>query len=83
MGTNAVTTLCRASLNYVPRDVGAGGGLTDTTILDGRTSSLPGWSTTGFELVDHESAVGDWSDDGDIADVHYAEVAALAERLSG
>ncbi|HEX2849782.1 MAG TPA: CmcJ/NvfI family oxidoreductase [Acidimicrobiales bacterium] len=75
-----MSTLCRATLNYF----GAGGPVgVDVGIRDGRGAGLPGWSENGFELVGHPSAVGDWTDDVEIARVHYAEAEALARELTG
>jgi hypothetical protein len=52
-------------------------------IRDGRAADLPGWSQCGFELLRHPSAVTDWTDDDEIATVHYPEVEAVASRLTG
>lgn len=61
-----------------PEDAGV-----EVEILDGRTADLPGWRECGFELVRHEPHVRDWTDDDEIASVHYAEVEALARELTG
>jgi hypothetical protein len=37
----------------------------------------------GFERLDHASAVSDWTDDEEIAAVHYPEAEALARSLTG
>ena len=75
-------SFCSATLNYV--SAGAPMAVTrDVDILDGRRASLPGWEQCGFELVEHPSAVQDWSDDDEIATVHHAEVEALVVALSG
>jgi hypothetical protein len=79
-----VTTLCRTALNYVgPDGLGAGPVEVEVDIGDGRTAGLPGWRECGFELVRHNSAVGDWTDDAEIARVHYPEAEALARSLTG
>jgi hypothetical protein len=77
------STWCRATLNYV-----GDGGLGDrqpveVDIHDGRTSDLPGWRACGFEVCAHPSTVVDWSDDEEIARIHYAEAEDLARRLTG
>jgi hypothetical protein len=77
------TTWCRATLNYV-----GPGGLGDrlpveVDVHDGRTAGLPGWRDCGFEVADHPSAVADWTDDDEIARVHYAEAEAIARTLTG
>jgi hypothetical protein len=77
-----VGSFCRAALNYV--SFGAPMVATrEVEILDGRAAALPGWEDCGFELVDHPSAVGDWSDDDEVSAVHHAEVEALAEAMTG
>ena len=80
-----MASFCRTTLNYAPRQgaLGEGGGQTDVEVRDARTSDLPGWPTCGFELVAHSSAVHDWTDDDEIASVHYPEVEALARILTG
>lgn len=81
------TTFCRTSLHYAARSgpllqAHADGGV-EVDVLDGRAADLPGWEACGFELVDHEPHVADWTDDDEIAAVHYAEVEALARELTG
>ena len=78
------TTFCRTTLHYASPSGGplAGGGI-EVEVRDGRTADLPGWQECGFELVDHASSVRDWTDDEEIAGVHYAEVEALARSLTG
>jgi hypothetical protein len=66
----------RASLNYV-------GGTAEVEIRDGRGADLPGWEECGFELQRHRSAVRDWEDDAEIERVHYPELAALAQEMTG
>jgi hypothetical protein len=79
-----MSRFCRSSLNYVgPDGFRAGAVEVEVDIGDGRTAGLPGWRECGFELVRHSSAVGDWTDDTEIARVHYPEVEALARRLTG
>lgn len=68
---------CRTALTY------AAGGATEVFIYDGRTADLPGWEECGFELLTHGSAVSDWSDDEEVARVHYPEMAELARKLTG
>jgi hypothetical protein len=79
-----VTTFCRTTLNYAPalRDDIAGHAV-EVDILDGRSADLPGWRECGFQLVSHSPAVADWTDDDEVAAVHYAEVEALARDLTG
>ena len=72
----AAKEFCRTSLNY-------GGGATEFLIYDGRTADLPGWEECGFELLTHASAVKDWSDDEEIARVHYPELCELVRKLTG
>lgn len=52
-------------------------------IMDGRKHPLPGWEERGFELMPHNSAVEDWTDEVQIRQIHYAEIADLARELSG
>ena len=70
-----MTTFCRATLNYGSESVAV-------EIRDGRTTGLPGWETCGFELVRDPSAVTDWTDDDEIANVHYPEAEDLARRVT-
>lgn len=75
-------SFCRAALNYVSH--GEATVVTrDVEILDGRVAALPGWEECGFELVEHPSAVRDWSDDDEVVAVHHAEVETLAEAMTG
>jgi hypothetical protein len=79
------TTFCRTTLNYASRaDAGQlGGEQVEVEVRDGRVADLPGWRECGFELIRHSSAVKDWTDDEEIASVHYAEIEAEARRLTG
>ena len=77
-----MTVFCRARLNYAGGS-GLGGAGVDVDIWDGRTAGLPGWRECGFELTWRPSAVVDWDDDREIAQVHYAEAEELARRLTG
>jgi hypothetical protein len=80
-----VKTFCRTTLNYAPRG-GLGSGplqAVEVDIRDGRETDLPGWRECGFELVEHTAAVGDWTDDDEIAGVHYPEAEVLARQLTG
>ncbi len=79
---HAAKEFCRTALAYIPRSDG-GGAPADVPIFDGRSAELPGWQECGFELLNHESAVGDWSDDEEIARVHYAEISELARQQTG
>ena len=80
---NRVSTLCRASLSYANPAGALAGCALDVEIRDGRQSDLPGWETCGFELVRHHSSVADWTDDEEIASLHYGEAEDLARRLTG
>lgn len=74
---------CRTTLNYAdPGSLGVRAPA-DVEVLDGRAAHLPGWPVCGFELVDHASAVTDWSDDALVADVHHREMEELARHLTG
>jgi len=55
----------------------------EVEIRDGRSDALPGWRDCGFERLDHRPAVTDWTDDDEIAAVHYPEVEALARSITG
>jgi hypothetical protein len=62
----------------------------DTVVIDPQPMPLidaRGAGTTldgeGFELVEHRSAVADFTDAADVAAVHPAEIAALVQRLTG
>lgn len=80
-------TFCRTVLQYAaptgPLLGSDGVGAVEVEVRNGRTAGLPGWRECGFELVGHEPHVTDWTDDDEIAGVHYAEVEALARRLTG
>src|SRR3954454_20634926 len=83
-----MTTFCRTTMNYAAAGGGEGlqPGPVDVEIRDARAADadLPAWTEAGFELVaDHHSAVTDWTDDVEIAGVHYAEIEDLARRLTG
>jgi hypothetical protein len=81
----AMGTFCRATLQYVgPRGLGDPCPV-EVDIHDGRAAQAdwPGWRACGFELVDHASSVEDWTDDDEIARVHYGEAEELAKRLTG
>jgi hypothetical protein len=80
-----VTTFCHTRLNYAGPEGLTPAGLraVEVEIADGRLSSLPDWSECGFQLIEHRSALADWDDDAQIAEQHYAEVEALAGRLTG
>ena len=74
---------CRAEVHYANRDGVLIGPPVAVAVEDARTTALPGWRACGFELVEHPSAVADWSDDDEIARVHYGEAEELARRLTG
>jgi hypothetical protein len=78
-------TFCRTTLHYLSA---AGPGRpadhpTQITVFDGRDADLGGWEACGFEVVRHESAVTDWSDDAQIAGIHYEEMEKLAREMTG
>ena len=77
-----MSVFCQAGLNYAG---GAGPAGSDVVvdILDGRHAGLPGWRVCGFELLNRPSRVGNWDDDAEIAEVHYAEAEELARQLTG
>jgi hypothetical protein len=83
MDTKVAPVLWRASLNYFPGSATGQPATLELPIHDGRAASLPGWEECGFELLPHPSAVTEWSDDESIKRIHYPEIVALAERLSG
>jgi hypothetical protein len=76
---------CRAALNYASPDDDQhiAGSIVAVDIYDARTAELPPWADCGFQLMQHHSAVDDWTDDEEIASVHYAEVEGLARDLTG
>ncbi len=71
---------CRAELNYA-----TAGGIapTEVCILDGRQAANLTWQENGFELLQHESKVTDWSDNEQLADIYYGEMVTQAKRLTG
>lgn len=75
---------CGATVNYASPD-GMGAGLVpaDIDVHDARQADLPGWDACGFVRVDDRSAVDDWTDDDEIAAVHYAEAEAVVRRVTG
>lgn len=77
-----MATLCRAVLNYFDPSLMAARPV-DQAIADGRRFDNPGWQVSGFELIQHSSAVTDWSDEAQLTSIHYPEIAALARSLSG
>ena len=85
--SSAAPTFCRTELHYAaangPLLAADGSGGTEVDIRDGRAADLPGWQACGFELVRHTPNVTDWTDDDEIASVHYAEIEALARQLTG
>lgn len=83
--TTSATTVCRTTLHYSPRegDLRLGAAPVEVQIHDARAAGLPGWQVTGFERFDHAVAVQDWTDDDEIAAVHYAEAEALIRDITG
>lgn len=77
-------TFCRTELNYLPSSGDWAGPIgAEVEIRDGRVADLPGWQECGFELVAHESAVTDWTDDDLVTSIHHVEIEELARRLTG
>jgi hypothetical protein len=74
---------CRTTVNYATGNPSGDLAPVEVAMHNGRIAMLPGWEGCGFQLVRHESAVKDWSDDDAIARVHYAELEALARELTG
>jgi hypothetical protein len=81
--TGTAYVYCRAPMNYVARDAIESTTREEVTIFDGRSAPLPGWQACGFERMRHTSALADWSDDGAIERVHYPEISAFAQALTG
>lgn len=76
---------CEAPFNYID-DEGTETERThpiNKTVLNGRECELPGWETCGFELMQVPSKLQSWDDDDEIVAVHYEEVRALAQQLTG
>ena len=79
-----MATLCRTTLNYAATPGSPmGSRAVEVDVHDGRAADLPDWTECGFHLVDHRATVEDWTDDEEIATVHYPEAEALARRLTG
>ena len=79
-----MTIFCRAEMGYVgPKGLRDGLLPVEVEIRDGRRTDMPDWRTCGFERVDHATAVQDWTDDVEIAEVHYPEAEALARSTTG
>ena len=78
-----VAVFCRTVLNYVGGGPSAGPRANQVEIADGRRASLPGWEESGFELMSHASEVEDWTDEADIASIHYPEIEELARKATG
>lgn len=76
-----MSVFCRARLNYA-HGAGLGGEVVEVEVLDGRRAGLGGWRECGFQLLDHPSAMVDWDDDAEVAQVHYGEAEQLARRLT-
>ena len=71
-------------MHYVGPDGFAGGPrVVEVDIRDGRAADLPGWRDCGFERQGHSSSMQDWTDDVEIAEVHYPEAEALARAVTG
>jgi len=42
-----------------------------------------GFDEGGFQLAHHDSAVTDWEDDRELADIYYSEINALVKQVTG
>lgn len=77
---NVVEEYCRAPMNYV------GGEQTiavEVPILNGRDAPHLHWREHGFELIQYPSSVANWFSDSEVEAKYYAEMTALAKKLSG
>jgi hypothetical protein len=74
------TIFCHAPLNYVDAD---GALPRQVPIRNGRIQAPGPWQVHGFERMDHESAVTNWLDPEEVATVHYPEIEAFAQQLTG
>lgn len=81
MSAQQASLWCYADMNYVDTSF-AEPIVVKVPIQDGRQSSPGIWQDCGFELLQHKSQVKDWHD-AEIAQVHYAEISALARQLTG
>ncbi len=76
---------CEAPFFYAPPgEFGRGGARPDVVqpVLNGRTIDDLSWEANGFELMQHASAVVDWTDTAHLARIHGPEIERLAtERL--
>jgi hypothetical protein len=71
-------------LNYAAREgTSPLGSAVEVEIRDARAADLPAWSVCGFELVRRPASVRDWTDDDEVATVHYPEVEEAACELTG
>lgn len=71
---------CEAILNYaIDGDIRS----LPQVIRDGRQSENLSLDTSGFELIQHKSAVTNWSDVSEIEAVHYPEIRELAKSMTG
>ena len=66
---------CEASFSYM-------GQLVASPVLDGRRENVD-FTTSGFTLLDHESAVTDWHDQGQVDAIHADEIEKLARSFAG
>ena len=55
----------------------------EVDIHDARNNSGLNWEAAGFELIQHESQVSDWTSEADISEHYYAEMEAKARELTG
>ena len=62
---------------------GMGAEIEKTQITDARTADGLGLESSGFELVEHRSAVNDFMDNQEVMRVYYEECRELAKRLTG
>jgi hypothetical protein len=74
---------CTATLNFAARSGELAPASVDVDIHDARRAGLPGWTSCGFELVDHSSTVTTWSDDDELVEVHHREMEQLAREMTG
>ena len=81
-GSTQQHVYCNTTLNHLIPSHGESSPV-PVTVLDGRAQPPGDWETHGFELRTHQSAVRDWTDDAQLKDIHYAEMAALAKALTG
>ncbi|MEM7100250.1 MAG: CmcJ/NvfI family oxidoreductase [Pseudomonadota bacterium] len=76
-----VDLYCRAVMNYAVSDAAVDS--VEVDIHNARSNSELAWEAAGFELIEHESQVSDWTDEAEIAQYYYAEMEAEAKALTG